>query len=228
VLQWLTGADARAATRAIVRRYDLPLHVVDDVLQDAWLRAHRTLTTAEDQPHFPVPASAVAYARRVITNAVIDRYRRACNRRELPLGSMTTDHDNDTDSDHAASEADPSTAAVALDEVEWRQTALALRIAVARSAQRLLASCRGCSNQLVAAVALHVCNALAISARRGSFEVPVDDLIYDGLRRHDRVTFSDAVERPNDAQRQKKRRCTPCVKNLLGQAARDAGVGSSS
>lgn len=225
MLQWLTGADARAATRAIVRRYDLPSHVVDDVLQDAWLRAHRSLTSAADPPHFPVPAAAISYARRVITNAVIDRYRRACNRRELPLGSMTAD--NDSDSDYGADDPAPAPAAVTLDDVEWHQTALALRTEVARGAQKLLAACRGCSNTLVAAIALHVCNALAISARRGSTEAPVDDLIYDGLRRHDRVTFGDVDEHPNGAQRQKKRRCTPCVKNLLGQAARSTGVGSS-
>lgn len=225
VLDWVLSNEARSHAQRALRKYDLPADFAGDVIHDTWLDINATFNRRTDPyPDLTTDQAVARYTKRVVTNNVVDRVRKASHRHERPISRQhrNDDHDDHRTDDDVSSLSSGVTDSEELGHIDTKHLALQLRASVARRAEHHAERCHGCDQSIVLAVALYVCN--AAGASNETVEDHLDDLIYQGLQVNDPATFGDHAGSATAAQRQKKSRCGRCIRSLLQNAAGDIGM----
>lgn len=203
------------------RRRGLAADLATDLVHDAWVRIDEAFSRrTEPYSDLDDDVAAERFARRVLSNLAIDRSRSMAHR--------TTVASSDSEAWESSGVAPWSAPVDEIAAVESRDAAFRLRRSVAGRVESQLDPCPGCPGNVVGAVALFVCNALAcgLTAHDGGGNV-LDGLIYEGLRTHDPANFATMKDRPSDAQRKRKSRCSSCIVGLLRECAMSIGWGVS-
>ena len=218
VLSWLGLPAARDAATQLCRRRGLPLDLAPDLVNDAWVRVDEAFRRrTEPYPDLDDEVAAERFARRVLANLAIDRARSVTHRSVAPMG--------DTQTLESSGPAPWSGSVEGIGSVENRDAVFRLRRSVGSRVAQSVDPCPGCPGNVVAAVALYVCNSLACGQLPQGGGNPLDGLIYEGLRTHDPAHFGEMHGRPSDAQRKRKSRCGTCIVSLLRECAESVGLG---
>lgn len=198
VSEWLSGTEARtAAAGALKRRGAFGLRP-EEVVGEAWIRLHRTFVNRE----MPYAAwrgeSAARLGSRAIDSALIDMLRRSAPRRVIPMATLP--------------EVPVEAATDHIERIETFRDVIAAINDIAADGF----SCSGCGGDVVVAAALavvhHVAAETELQGRGDEFARLV------GL-----ALVEVAGELSDDALRQRRRRCGPCVRMLVEQAMEEAG-----
>ncbi len=224
VLRWVLSDEARIHAQRALRKYDLPADFAGDVIHDTWLDINATFNRrTEPYPDLETDLAVARYTKRVVTNNVVDRVRKASHRHERPIPRHRHgDHDDHPVDDDVSSLSSGVADSEEFGDIDTKHLALQLRASVARRAEHNAERCHGCNQSIVLAVALYVCN--AAGASHETVEDHLDDLIYQGLQVNDPATFGGHTGSATAAQRQKKSRCGRCITSLLQNAAGDIGM----
>jgi DNA-directed RNA polymerase specialized sigma24 family protein len=200
IQKWLASPDGRACAERLLRRLNLPVQSVDDVLSETWLRVQRTFSRRRQ----PLKESdggrtEVRYAQRALESTAIDILRAHIRRERM-------------DREIAVLSAPGSAALVSAEDSAVHSMSTASMIEGCRDASRRI-DCRGCRDDVVREVAARV-----VAALESDPSTDLDDLIYDGLAQ---VLGVDGDGVRTDSLRARKARCGPCVIQLLRDVAGD-------
>lgn len=198
VSEWLVGAEALGAAAAALKRRGAFGVRAEELVGEAWLRLHRTFVNRTA----PYPTwrtdTAARLASRAIDSALIDMLRRAAPRRVIPMASLPEVG------------VDPAT-----DHIERVETFRDVIAAVNEIAAAGF-PCAGCGGDVVVAAALAVVHHVAVETElRGRGD--------DFARLVGLALVEVAGELSEEALRQRRRRCGPCVRMLVEQAMEEAG-----
>lgn len=215
---WLTSSAAAGAAEALCRRRGLPIDLAPDLVNDAWVKLDAVFKSrSEPYPDLDDDVAAERFARRVLANLAIDRARSLAQRSVVPMSGSPVFESSEPSRWSGTVES--------LSTVENNDAVFHLRRSVGSRIADTVDPCPGCPGNVVAAVALFVCNSLACGQVPSESGNPLDNLIYEGLRSHDPAHFGEMRGRPNDAQRKRKSRCGSCVVTLLRECAESLGLG---